>query len=209
LSRSQGGKKLSENADDKTFSRFIFRVCPHHYLGFDLHPKDRGAMNKPPISCRKAMLDDPEDAKIVVNLLDLYASDPMGGGQSLPNSVKIALPKSLAQRPSIHVILATLHDETAGIAVCIESFSTFACKPVLNIHDLAVIPSRRRRGIGGALLLEVEKLASELDCCKLTLEVLSKNFSAQHLYTKYGFKSYDLKAQTGPTFFWQKKLRET
>ncbi|WP_373316878.1 GNAT family N-acetyltransferase [Chitinolyticbacter albus] len=52
----------------------------------------------------------------------------------------------------------------AGIAICFEGFSTFACRPLLNIHDLAVSPDLRGQGIGARLLDEAEALARRLGC---------------------------------------------
>ncbi len=86
----------------------------------------------------EADLNLPAHAKAMVQLMDAYAIDPMGGGQGLSNYVKANLPAELAKRKSAHVILAFSDSEPAGLVVCFEGFSTFACKPLLNIHDVMV-----------------------------------------------------------------------
>jgi ribosomal protein S18 acetylase RimI-like enzyme len=69
-----------------------------------------------------------------------------------------------------------------------------------------VHPDHRGRGLGKRLLAQVEQLARELDCCKLTLEVLEGNRVAQAAYLASGFEGYELNPQVGRALFWQKKL---
>ena len=56
------------------------------------------------------------------------------------------------------------------------------------------------------MLEKVEEIAVDKGCCKLTLEVLSKNIAAQSSYHKFGFDSYELDPETGKALFWQKIL---
>ena len=44
-------------------------------------------------------------------------------------------------------MLAFDGDAPVGLVNCIEGFSTFACKPLVNVHDVAVLSSHRGRGI--------------------------------------------------------------
>jgi len=158
------------------------------------------------IACRLAVLTNRADASAMVELLDAYARDPMGGGAGLPAEVRAALPAVLAARAGVHVLLAHQDGKPVGVAVCMEGFSTFACKPLLNVHDIAVLPGHRRQGVAAALLTAIEALARDLGCCKLTLEVLSNNLPAQAAYRKAGFDSYRLDPEAGQALFWQKKL---
>jgi hypothetical protein len=48
----------------------------------------------------------PAHAQAIVQLMDEYARDPMGGGQGLSDFVKSHLPGELAKRSAAHVILA-------------------------------------------------------------------------------------------------------
>jgi len=89
---------------------------------------------------------------------------------------------------------------------CFEGFSTFACKPLINIHDVAVADAYRRRGIAQQMMRYVENIARERGCCKLTLEVLQGNRNAQQMYGKLGYAGYQLDAATGAALFWQKGL---
>lgn len=154
----------------------------------------------------RADLHNRHHGEALVSLLDQYARGEMGGGAALPDEVKLNLVQALAARSYAHVLLAWVDDQPVGVVTCFEGFSTFACRPLLNIHDIAVHPAHRSRGIGKQLLAAVERLARELDCCKLTLEVLEGNKVAQAAYRASGFEGYELRPEVGRALFWQKKL---
>lgn len=145
-------------------------------------------------------------AEALVSLLDGYARDAMGGGQGLTDEVKANLVSQLAQRAFAFSVLAFADGEPAGLVNCFEGFSTFAAKPLVNVHDVAVAPQFRRRGIAQMMMGYVEEIARERGCCKLTLEVLSGNVGAQEMYVKLGYGGYQLNQETGGALFWQKKL---
>ena len=153
-----------------------------------------------------ADLSNQAHADALVKLLDDYAKDPMGGADGLSAQVRQDLTAALARRPWVRTFLAFVDGVPAGLAITIEGFSTFACKPLLNIHDMAVSPAFRGRGISTRLLAAVEALGRELGCCKITLEVLEGNSLAQASYRSFGFASYELNPAMGRAMFWQKLL---
>ena len=153
-----------------------------------------------------ADLFNKDHAEATLFLLNEYARDIMGGGEDLSTFVKTNLISALQTRHGVHIVLAFVEKRPAGLAICFEGFSTFACKPLLNIHDFAVAPEFRRRGLAKRILKKVESLARQLSCCKITLEVLEGNKTAQALYSQCGFAHYELDAQMGRALFWQKKL---
>lgn len=154
----------------------------------------------------KADLADPVHASALVEVLDVYARDIMGGGQALSPYTRANLAAELGRRAGVHVFLAFDGQQAVGLANCIEGFSSFACKPLLNIHDLAVTPAARGQRIGRRLIDRVVRQARELGCCKVTLEVLEGNAVAQSLYRATGFAGYQLKAETGRALLMQKLL---
>jgi GNAT superfamily N-acetyltransferase len=149
---------------------------------------------------------DPLHAADILILMDEYAGDPMGGGQSLPAHVRDRLVRELARRPYAFSVLAYEGAEAVGLINCFESFSTFAARPLVNIHDIVVASHWRGQGICEKMLEKVEALAREKDCCKLTLEVLEGNKGARSAYTRFGFHPYTLDEKMGQALFWQKKL---
>lgn len=153
-----------------------------------------------------ADLSLPHHAADFIMLLDSYAQDPMGGGTGLSEFAKANLATELGKRDDSLVLLAYIDNQAVGVCTCIEGFSTFACKPLMNIHDIAVLPEHRGNGIASALLKQVETIARQRGCCKLTLEVLSGNETAKSVYQRFGFKNYELDPSKGHALFWEKKL---
>jgi len=150
--------------------------------------------------------DDPAHAAALVDLLDAYARDPAGGGEPLSDFARANLVDELAARPFIFSVLAFDDDTPVGLVNAIEGFSTFACRPLVNVHDVVVLPSHRGRGIAAQLFAEVEAIARERGACKLTLEVLSGNRAARGLYERLGFDDYRLDPAMGHAQFMQKWL---
>jgi GNAT superfamily N-acetyltransferase len=142
------------------------------------------------VTVREADFADARDAAAIVALLDMYASDSIGGGEPLAAAVRARLVPELERHPTTLVLLAFAGAEPVGIAVCFFGFSTFAARPLLNVHDLAVVPGRRGTGVGRALLAAVEEQARRRGCCKLTLEVQDANARARALYAAFGFEDF-------------------
>ena len=145
----------------------------------------------------------------IVHLLDSYAKDPMGGGESLALYVKENLVAELAKRSYAFSLICYVGTEPAGLINCFDGFSSFSCKPLINIHDVIVLNEFRGLGISQLLLNEVENIAKEKGCCKITLEVLEGNNAAKKAYLKQGFAGYELDPEMGKALFWQKSIENT
>ena len=165
----------------------------------------------PVIQIIEADLASPEHAADIVAMVDAYASDPMGNDERLPADVLERLVPAMRAHPTTLVLLAYAEDENGnrspvGIANCFVGFSTFAALPLINIHDLAVMPQARGQGIGRRLLAAVEAKARERGCCKVTLEVLENNRPAKTLYEAVGFEQAVYTGAAGGALFYAKKL---
>jgi ribosomal protein S18 acetylase RimI-like enzyme len=145
-------------------------------------------------------------ANDMVYLLNAYACDPMGGGKALSVEVQENIAREMAKLPHAFSVIAYVEGKPAGLVNCFEAFSTFMCKPLINIHDVIVLEAFRGIGLSHKMLEKVEEIAREKQCCKITLEVLSKNEIAKASYAKYGFKGYELDPKAGYALFWQKEL---
>lgn len=154
----------------------------------------------------QADLDRPDHQAAVLAMIDTYSRDAMGDGAPLASDVRERLIPGLRAHPTTLVFLACDGDEPVGVAVCFLGFSTFAAKPLVNLHDVCVAPTHRGRGVGRGLLAAVEARARELGCCKLTLEVLDQNHRALRTYTAAGFKRYSLQPGAGEAIFLTKPL---
>jgi GNAT superfamily N-acetyltransferase len=168
------------------------------------------------LQLQQIALQRPEHGAALLSLLDHYARDPMGGGQALPEPARRGLIAGLSRRTDYVGWLAfalpdgSSTDDAApravGLLNAFEGYSTFAAKPLLNIHDLVVHRDSRGRGIGRALLQAAQDEAAARGCCKLTLEVLSRNETALAAYRRFGFAAYELDAAAGQALFLEKKL---
>lgn len=158
------------------------------------------------VTTLRADYADPAHAAALVLLLDAYASDPAGGGQGLSAFAKANLVPSLAARPQAYSVLAFDGEQPVGLVNCIEGFSTFACQPLVNVHDVAVLASHRGRGVAEQMLALAERIARDRGAVKLTLEVLSGNRPARRLYERIGFAGYQLDPAMGSAQFLQKWL---
>ncbi len=147
-----------------------------------------------------------QQANDLVNLLDIYAQDPMGGATPLTGYAKQNLAKELSKLDNAFSVLCYVDEKPAGLINCFVGFSTFKCKPLIYIHDIVVVAGHRGLGLSQKMLDEVERTAKEKGCCKLTLEVLEGNIVAKNAYEKFGFSGYELDPATGKALFWEKVL---
>lgn len=153
----------------------------------------------------QADLSNPRHCEAVAEIVNVLALESPPH-EPLSPEVMRRMADGLRATPTSLALLATIEGEFAGVAVCFWGFSTFKAQPLINIHDVAVKPDFRRRGVARALLGEVEKRAREKDCCKITLEVDQENQNAQRLYADLGFVGRTNPAAPGAAFFWHKPL---
>jgi ribosomal protein S18 acetylase RimI-like enzyme len=155
------------------------------------------------IAIRDADLADPADAAAVVALVDGYARGPGGQQAPLDEGARARMPAGLRELPTAFALLACAGEQPVGVAVCAWGFSTFAGRPSLNVHDLAVDPAFQGRGIGARLLAGAEERARARGAAKLTLEVHESNEAAIRLYRSAGFGPWE---PGGRTLFVTKAL---
>jgi ribosomal protein S18 acetylase RimI-like enzyme len=148
-----------------------------------------------------ADLANPVHQAAIIAMLDMYCRDEFGDCQPLADEVRERLIPGLIKHGGARVFLAYEDQQPLGVAICLIGFSSFRAKPLLNIHDIAVSPAARGKGIGRKLLQAVEAEARSLGCGKVTLEVRSDNQRAMGLYRSVGFKSTEPE-----TYFWSQKL---
>ena len=59
------------------------------------------------------------------------------------------------------------------------------------VYSVAVRPTERRRGVGRALMEEVERRLKDIGCSKLNLQVRSSNMEVVEFYKSLGFAVED------------------
>jgi len=163
-------------------------------------------MNETGITVFKADLARADHQEAVLQLLNGYASDPMGDGKPLSEQARRDLIPRLRQHPTTLIFLAYEGALPVGLAICFLGFSTFAARPLVNIHDFYVVPSSRGSGVGRRLMEAIESHARELGCCKLTLEVQENNRRARSVYAAAGFGPSVYVPESGGGLFLSKPL---
>ena len=153
------------------------------------------------IEVREARLGEPSEVERLFEILDAYARGPGGQNAPLSEEARANLGAGLREHPSAFVLFGSLDDRVMGAAVCVWSFSTFAGRPSVNLHDFSVLPEAQGRGLGTALLGELERRARARGAVKMTLEVHDTNEAAKRLYARFGFEGW-----TSPTLFVSKPL---
>jgi len=159
-----------------------------------------------PIQIITANLDLPAHQDAVRSLTAAYALDPMGSGKPLDDEVLRRLIAGLQSTPTTLILLAFAGERAVGIATCFRGFSTFLAKPLINIHDFAVLSEFRGQGIARQLLDAVTEQARTSGCGRVTLEVQQNNSRARRVYEQCGFAHAVYGETTGGSLFYIKAL---
>jgi len=159
-----------------------------------------------PVEIISADYTNHEQRLAIPFLLNAYAKGLLGFRKEIEKHVLDALVPGLERTQNAVVLLAKNKDKYVGMAICFLGFSTFHAKPLINIHDFMVLGAHRGKGVGRALLEEIESIARDMDCCKITLEVQENNVSARKLYGSVGFKDSFLSQEAGSQFFMTKNV---
>ncbi len=149
---------------------------------------------------------DEADGRLLVELLDAYARDPMGGGEPLSNHCRRTLAGVLAATSNAFSLVVERQGQAVALANCFTALSTFAAQPLVNVHDVYVAPDARGGGAVNALFSGIESHARALGACKITLEVLEGNARAKAAYARLGFQGYELGETLGSAEFWERSL---
>ena len=125
-----------------------------------------------------------EHLPLVTSLFDAYrvfyeqASDKIGAQKFL---------KERIQANESVIFLAMLDNEAVGFTQLYTTFSSVSMESFYILNDLFVVPSRRGKGIGQALLQSAKEQCKTMNFKGLALETAKAN-PAQRLYEKLGWK---------------------
>ena len=89
-------------------------------------------------------------------------------------------------QPAAQALVAEHGGAIVAFALYFTNFSTFLGKPGLYLEDLYVQPAHRGRGLGGALLRHLARLAVQRGCGRFEWSVLDWNARAIGFYEKMG-----------------------
>ena len=154
---------------------------------------------------RRADLSSPADAAAYVAMLDMYSRDAMGDGKPRDDDVRARIVPALLEHPTTLIWLAFDGDRPVGVVTAFRGFSSFKARPLVNVHDIAVTPEMRGKGVGKALLAAAEAYARATNCCRLTLEVLENN-PARAVYEAAGYRQAAYAPGAGGALFYVRPL---
>ena len=93
---------------------------------------------------------------------------------------------SLFVEHSAEVVFAEEDGVAIGFALFFHNFSTFVGRKGLYLEDLFILPEKRGRGYGKALLEHLAKLAAERNCGRMEWICLDWNEPALKVYRSIG-----------------------
>lgn len=99
---------------------------------------------------------------------------------------EVTLRHSLFVEHSAEVVFAEEDGTVVGFALFFHNFSTFVGRKGMYLEDLFVLPEKRGRGYGKALLKHVARLAVERNCGRMEWICLDWNESALSIYRSMG-----------------------
>ncbi len=94
-------------------------------------------------------------------------------------------------RPAAEVLIADDGDAAVGFALFFPSYSTFLARPGLYLEDLFVQPAARGRGVGGALMATLARIAIDRGYGRFEWSVLDWNQPALDFYARLGARPQD------------------
>jgi ribosomal-protein-alanine N-acetyltransferase len=95
--------------------------------------------------------------------------------------------EELTRPETSHVWVADVAGEAAGYC------AFWLVTDELHVHNLAVRPHWRRRGLGAALVHHAIETARARGACRALLEVRASNLPARALYERMGFREMSIR----------------
>lgn len=126
------------------------------------------------------------DLPVILSLIRALAAYEKAPPGSVPVTEELLRESMFGASPAVEGLLACLGEEPAGYALFFHNFSSWRGRRGLYLEDLFVIPERRGRGIGKALLRAVARIAVDRGCARMEWLVLDWNRPAIQFYESLG-----------------------
>lgn len=96
--------------------------------------------------------------------------------------------KLMFQDNLLHMLKAEMDGKIVGFAAYYYQLVSFPAKKVLFLEDIFVREAYRGNGIGNQFFTELENIARENDCLKMTWKCLGWNRDSRNFYEHIGAK---------------------
>ena len=126
----------------------------------------------------------PDEAGLVLDFIKKLADYEKCANEVVADEATIH--HSLFVERSAEVVFAEEDDAVIGFALFFHNFSTFVGRKGLYLEDLFILPEKRGKGYGKALLKYLANLAMERNCGRMEWICLDWNESALKVYRSIG-----------------------
>ena len=129
------------------------------------------------------------DLPRVLELLDQIDDSMYSQREDAGQAARLSVFRRIAADPLQHLLVAEADGRIVGTVhlVVIRHLSR-TCKPSGLLESMVVDEAYRRKGVGAALLREVQRLALEAGCYKLALSSNLARRGAHRFYSRLGWK---------------------
>jgi GNAT superfamily N-acetyltransferase len=129
------------------------------------------------------------DLPRLLELLDQMDDSMYPRREGADEATRLSVFQEIAADPRQHLLVAETEGRIVGTVhlIVIPHFSR-SCKPSGLLESMVVDEAYRRKGVGAALLREVQRLAHEADCYKLALSSNLARRGAHRFYSRLGWK---------------------
>jgi len=129
------------------------------------------------------------DLPHILELLDQIDDSMYRKRGDAGQAVRLSVFRQIAADPHQHLLVAEAHGRLVGTVhlVVLPHFSR-SCKPSGLLESMVVNEAYRRKGVGAALLREVQHRAREAGCYKLALSSNLARRGAHRFYSRLGWK---------------------
>lgn len=132
----------------------------------------------------------PRDAETIVRFIRAlaeYERDP-GSVEVTPAQIRAQMEDA---SPPFECLLAEYEAEAVGFALFFRNYSTWRGRSGLYLEDIFVGDEYRGRGIGGALMRRLARIALDRGWARMEWSVLNWNTPAQGFYREHGARALD------------------
>lgn len=126
----------------------------------------------------------PDEAGLVLDFIKRLSDYEKCADEVVADEATIR--QSLFVEHSAEVVFAEEDGVAIGFALFFHNFSTFVGRKGLYLEDLFIIPEKRGRGYGKALLKYLARTAVERNCGRMEWICLDWNQSALNVYRSIG-----------------------
>ncbi len=147
----------------------------------------------------KAGVEDARVAGILLDAFNVEFHDPTPGPEFLAERLT-----ALILTGAFHVLLGG--EAPDGVAVMRVRQALWSGANEAYLEELYVLPDRRRRGLGDALMSAALELAREFGCDRIELGTDEGDEDAHRLYERHGFTNFADEESGERMLFYEREL---